>query len=55
LEQKLSLEEQQKWVTKMSVYDFQIIYKKGRKKFVVYAFSRKDEDVEALLCSIYII
>ena len=29
LEQILSLEEQQKWVTKMLGYDFEIIYKKG--------------------------
>ena len=35
-------------------YDFEIIYKKGR-KFVAYALSRKDEDVEALLCAISII
>ena len=27
LEQKLSLEEQQKWVTMMLGYDFEIIYK----------------------------
>jgi hypothetical protein len=31
LEQRLSSEEQQKWVTKMLGYDFEIIYKKGRK------------------------
>eukprot|EP00253_Pinus_taeda_P013528 PITA_13528 len=29
LEQRLSFEEQQKWVTKMLGYDFEIIYKKG--------------------------
>ena len=28
LEQRISLEEQQKWVTKMLGYDFEIIYKK---------------------------
>ena len=31
LEQRLSSEEQQKWVTKMLGYDFEIIYKKGDK------------------------
>jgi hypothetical protein len=31
LEQRLSLEEQQKWVTKMLGYHFEIIYKKGSK------------------------
>ena len=55
LEQRLSSEEQQKWVTKMLVYDFEIIYKKGKKNVVADALSRKDEDVEALLCAISII
>jgi hypothetical protein len=31
LEQRLSSEEQQKWVTKILGYDFEIIYKKGNK------------------------
>jgi hypothetical protein len=31
LEQRLSSEEQQKWVTKILGYDFEIIYKKGKK------------------------
>jgi hypothetical protein len=55
LEQRLSLEEQQKWVTKMLGYDFEIIYKKGKKNVVVDALSRKDEDVEDFLCYISII
>ena len=55
LEQRLSSEEQQKWVTKMLVYDFEIIYKKAKKNVVEDALSRKDEDVEALLCAISII
>jgi hypothetical protein len=33
LEQRLSSKEQQKWVTKMLGYDFEIIYKKGSKMF----------------------
>ena len=55
LEQRLSLEEQKKGVTNMLGYDFEIIYKKGKQNVVADALSRKDEDVEALLCAIYII
>ena len=55
LEQILSSEEQQKWVTMMLGYDFEIIYKTGKKNVVADALSRKDEDVEALLCAISII
>ena len=36
-------------------YDFEIIYKKGKKNVVANALSRKDEDVEALLSAISII
>ena len=36
-------------------YDFEIIYKKRKLNFVAYALSRKNEEVEALLCSISII
>ena len=36
-------------------YDFQIIYKKGKLNVVADALSRKDEEVEAFLCAIYII
>ena len=45
LEQRLYLEEKQKWVTKILGYAFEIVYKKGKKNVVVYALSRKDEDV----------
>ena len=55
LEQRLSLEEQQKWVTKMLGYDIEIIYKKWKLNVVTDALSRKDEEVEALLCAISII
>ena len=55
LEQILSLEEQKKWVTKILGYEFEIIYKKRKKNVVADALSRKDEDVEALFCAIYII
>jgi hypothetical protein len=54
LEQRLSLEEQQKWVTKILGYDIEIIYKKGKQNVVADALSRKDEDVEAFLCDILI-
>ena len=36
-------------------YDFDIIYRKGKKNFIVDALSRNDEDVEALFCDISII
>ena len=36
-------------------YEFEIIYKKGKLNFVADAISRKDEEVEALLCAISII
>jgi hypothetical protein len=55
LEQRLSSREQQKWVTKILGYDFEIIYKKGKKNVVEDALSRKDEDVEAFLYAISII
>jgi hypothetical protein len=55
LEQRLSSEEQQKWVTKILGYDFEIVYKKGKQNVVEYALSRKDEDVEAFLYVISII
>jgi hypothetical protein len=35
-------------------YDFEIVYKKGKKNVVVDALSRKDEDVEAFLYAISI-
>ena len=55
MEQILSLKEQQKWVTKILGYEFEIIYKKGKQNVVSYEISRKDEDVEAFICAISII
>ena len=55
LEQRISSEEQQKWVTKMLGYDFEIIYKKGKLNVVADALSRKNKEVEAFLCAISII
>ena len=54
LEQILSSEEQQKWVTKMLGYEFEIIYKKGKLNIVADALSIKNEEVEALHCAISI-
>ena len=42
LEQRLSSEEQQRWVTKILGYDFEIIYKNQKLNVVVDALSRKD-------------
>ncbi|KAH9313586.1 hypothetical protein KI387_022213 [Taxus chinensis] len=50
LEQRLSSEEQQKWVTKKLGYDFEIIYKKGKENVVVDALSRRDTSTDALVC-----
>ena len=55
MEQRLSSEEQQKWVTKMLGYDFEIIYKKWKLNVVADALLRKDEEVEEFICAIYII
>ena len=55
LEQRLSLEEKQNSVTKILEYDFKIISKKGKQNMVADALSRRNEDVEALLCALSII
>jgi hypothetical protein len=55
LEQRLSSKGQQKWVTKMLGYDFEIIYKKWKQNVVMDALSIKDEYVEAFLYVISII
>ena len=46
---------QQKWLTKILGYEFEIIYKKWKLNVGADALSRKDEEVEAFLCAIYII
>jgi hypothetical protein len=44
LEQQISSLEQQKWVTKLFGYDYEIVYKKGKENVVVDALSRKYEE-----------
>jgi hypothetical protein len=44
LEQRISSPEQQKWVTKLFGYDYEIIYKKGKDNVVANALSRKYEE-----------
>jgi hypothetical protein len=39
LEQHISSPEQQKWVTKLLGYEYEIIYKKGKDNVVAYALS----------------
>ena len=55
MEQRLYLEEQQKCVTKMLGYEFEIIYKKAKLNVFADGLSRNNEEVEALLCAISII
>jgi hypothetical protein len=44
LDHRLSSPEQNKWMTKMLGYDYEIIYKKGKDNIVVDAFSRQQEE-----------
>jgi hypothetical protein len=48
LEQRLSSPEQNKWLTKMLGYDYEIIYKKGKDNVVADALSRQYEDEGSL-------
>jgi hypothetical protein len=41
MEQRISSLDQRKWVTKMLVYDYENIYKKGKENVVVDALSGK--------------
>ena len=54
LEQCISSPEQQKWVTKLFGYDYEIIYNKGKYNVVVDALSQKYE-YEGSLFSLSII
>jgi hypothetical protein len=44
LEQRISSQEQQKWVTKLFGYDYEIIYKKGKDNVMEDALSHKYEE-----------
>jgi hypothetical protein len=48
LEQRISCSEQQKWVTKLFGYDYEIIYKKGKENMVANALSKKYEEEGSL-------
>jgi hypothetical protein len=55
LEQHISSPEQQKWVTKLFGYDYEIIYKKGKDNVVLDALSRKYEDEGSLFSLSFIV
>jgi len=44
IEQRISTPEQQKWVTKLLGYDYEIIYCKGKENVVANALSKKFKD-----------
>ena len=54
LTQKNLSPEQQKWVSKIQVFDFDILYKKGKENRVADNLSRKHES-DASLCAISIV
>jgi hypothetical protein len=57
LEQRISSQEQKKWVTKLFGYDYEIIYKKGKDNVVADALSQKmkTKDLFFLFLSLYLI
>jgi hypothetical protein len=55
LEQRISSPKQQKWVTKLFGYDYEIIYKKGKENVVTDALSRKYEDEGSLFSLSFIV
>jgi hypothetical protein len=55
LEQRISSQEQQKWVTKLFGYDYEIIYKKGKDNVMVDALSQKYEDEGSLFSLSFIV
>jgi hypothetical protein len=55
LEQCISSLEQQKLVTKLFGYDYEIIYKKGKDNVVVDALSKKYEDEGSLFSLSFIV
>ena len=55
LEQRISSQEKQKWVTKLFGYDYDIIYKKGKDNVVADALSRKYEDKGSFFSLFFIV
>jgi hypothetical protein len=55
LEQHISSPEQQKWVTKLFGYDYEIIYKKGKDNVVVDALTQKYEEEGSLFSLSFIV
>jgi hypothetical protein len=55
LEQHISSQEQQKWVTKLFGYDYEIIYKKEKDNVVVDALSQKYEEEGSLFSLSFIV
>jgi hypothetical protein len=55
LEQRISSQEQKKWVTKLFGYDYEIIYKKGKDNVVANELSRKYEDEGSLFSLSFIV
>jgi hypothetical protein len=55
LEQCISSAKQQKWVTRLFGYDYEIIYKKGKDNVVADALSRKYEDEGSLFSLSFIV
>jgi hypothetical protein len=55
LEQCISSQRKQKWVTKIFGYDYEIIYKKGKENVVADALSRKYEDEGSLFSLSFIV
>ena len=52
LEQKISSPEQQKWVTKLLRFDYEITYKKGKENVLVDALSQLPEQAEVSAISL---
>jgi hypothetical protein len=55
LEQHISSQEQQKWVTKLFGYDYEIIYNKGKDNVVVDALSQKYEEEGSLFSLSFVV
>ena len=49
LEQRVTMPIQQKWLTKLMGFDYEITYRSGKENVVVDALSRRDEEGHASL------